>query len=279
MARAASHLRSAARHARPPAVAGMFYPADPAALRALVGSLIDGGEAHVPAALRERDVHAVIAPHAGFAFSGPIAGSAFAAVRTRRVPVRRVVHIGPSHYVAFEGVAVPESDTCSFATPLGEVALDRDALDRVLQLPDILPSNVPHEQEHALETHLPFLQEIVGEFAYVPMVFGDADVSVMEQAIDSVYEDDSLIVISSDLSHYLDHAAAKNMDQATAGAIERLAPEEIGVRQACGRLAIQALLQCARQRGWSAHTLDLRNSGDVAGGRDRVVGYGAFAFA
>ncbi len=278
MARTAAHGLTTDR-VRAPAVAGMFYPGRAETLRAMVTQMLDAGAARLDEAWRRGGAMAVIAPHAGYVYSGPVAGTAFAAVGARRGQVRRVVNIGPSHRVAFDGVAAPDADVAAFATPLGEVAVDCDAVATALQLPRVRRFDAAHAQEHALETHLPFLQLVLGSFAYVPLVFGDAEPGDIAAVLDRLWTDDTLIAVSSDLSHYLDNAAARRLDRATADAIERLDPESIGSVQACGRLAIQALLQCAASRGWSARTLDLRTSGDTAGPRDSVVGYGAFAFA
>jgi AmmeMemoRadiSam system protein B len=276
MARVASR-RGGVKHVRPSAVSGAFYPEDAGVLRSMVERYLAGAVASAP---EGEAVQAVIAPHAGYVYSGPIAGTAFAAVAQRRGSVRRVVNLGPSHYVAFEGVAL--SGDAAFDTPLGRVRVDRDACDMLLQLPSFAVRDAAHVREHALETHLPFLQVALGEFDYVPMVFGDVDPGDIAAALARLWDDRTLIVVSSDLSHYHEYDDARRLDRAVADAIERLDPHAIGFEQACGRLGIQALLQWAEKSGWRALTLDLRNSGDTAGasdpGRDRVVGYGAFIF-
>lgn len=264
---------------RPPAVAGTFYPADAGALRGRVEAWLREGAARLPAEVRDATVRAVIAPHAGYIYSGPIAGTAFAAVAGRRGQLQRVVNLGPSHRVAFDGLAAPGRHVTAFATPLGEVPLDRDALDAALQLPGVIELDEAHAREHALEAHLPFLQAALGRFRYVPLVFSETAPDVIARVIEALADDDTLIAISSDLSHYLSHDEASVLDRRTADAIERGDGDALGPDQACGRLAIQGLLQWTTGRGLRGHALDLRTSGDTAGPRDRVVGYGAFAFA
>lgn len=256
---------------RPPAVAGSFYPADPRQLRRAIQELLQQPEtaATVP--------KAIIAPHAGYIYSGPVAASAYARLRSGRTRIRRVVLLGPSHRVAFRGLAVSSADR--FSTPLGDVVLDRQSIESVLRLPFVQSLDQAHAVEHSLEVHLPFLQEVLEDFSLVPIVVGDAEPEQVEQVLDLLWDgDDTLIVVSSDLSHYHDYATARRMDGATSRAIEHLQPEAIGFHDACGRLPVSGLLLEARKRGLHAATIDLRNSGDTAGSKDRVVGYGAYVF-
>ncbi|MEX2270557.1 MAG: AmmeMemoRadiSam system protein B [Vicinamibacterales bacterium] len=256
---------------RPAAVAGYFYPDNARELRAAVLE-------HVVRAKPDGPVpKALIAPHAGYQYSGPVAGSAYALIAPRRDVIERVVLIGPSHRVGFAGLALP--DASAFATPLGDVALDRAAIDRIRPLPQVIVSNHAHRQEHSIEVHLPFLQETLGPFSLVPLLTGEAAPSEVGAVIDALWGgQDTLIVVSSDLSHYHDYATASRMDAATSAAIEALRDEDIADDHACGAVAIRGLLWAARRRGLAARTLDLRNSGDTAGSKDRVVGYGAYAF-
>lgn len=252
-------------------MAGLFYPDNARQLRSAVVEHVARAEPSGPVP------KALIAPHAGYQYSGPVAGSAYAAIAPRRDAIERVVLIGPSHRVGFAGLALP--DASAFATPLGEVALDRAALDRVRGLPQIIVSSHAHRQEHSLEVHLPFLQEMLGPFSLVPLLTGDAAPSEVGAVIDLLWGGpETLIVVSSDLSHYHDYTTASRMDAATSAAIEALRHDAIADDQACGAVAIRGLLWAARPRGLRARTLDLRNSGDTAGSRDRVVGYGAYAF-
>ena len=261
------------RDVRPPAVAGMFYPADPTNLRREV-------EAHLaaaaPVAPRAARVKAVIAPHAGYVYSGPTAGCAFTQLAADAGEIRRIVLLGPAHRVALRGLALP--GCAAFATPLGEVALAADAARRVRALPRVSEHPGAHELEHSLEVELPFLQLVLGEFDLLPLVVGDASGEEVAEVLEAVWGGpETRIVISSDLSHYLPYATARQTDAETARAIVALdAPLDRG--RACGGLPIDGLLLAARRRGLTARLLDLRNSGDTAGDRHRVVGYGAFDF-
>jgi AmmeMemoRadiSam system protein B len=256
---------------RKAAVAGMFYPDDPAELRDMVADFLAQADAQGPAP------KALIAPHAGYVYSGPIAASAFARLRSARDVVRRVVLMGPSHRVPFHGMAVPTARF--FATPLGTIPIDEDAVRNVLALPQVVTLDAAHAMEHSLEVHLPFLQVALDEFSLVPIVVGEADPDDIADVLDAVWGGpETLLVISSDLSHYYDYKTARRMDEATSKSIEALHPDEIQFEQACGRLPIKGLLTAAREHGLRAATVDLRNSGDTAGPRDQVVGYGAYVF-
>ena len=257
---------------RPPAVAGRFYPADAARLRAMVDRFVAEAGGHA-----DRLPKAVIAPHAGYVYSGPTAGHAFAAISPYGPQIRRVVVIGPAHFVPIRGLAVPSAE--SFRTPLGDVPLDREAIAAIRGLPQVVLADAPHAPEHALEVELPFLQNVVGEFALVPLVVGDASAEEVAGVLGRLWDGpDTLIVISSDLSHYETHACASEHDAATAAAIERFDHAALGPRDACGHLPIAGLLVDARRREMQIERLDLRNSGDTAGPKDQVVGYGAWAF-
>lgn len=259
-------------HVRQAAVAGRFYPRDPEELR----RLITGFLASVPPST-EPAPKALIAPHAGYVYSGPIAASAYAQLSPAREVIKRIVLLGPSHFVALEGLAASSAE--AFATPLGEVPVDTAAVSSLRALPQVRVLDEAHAQEHALEVHLPFLQVVLGSFSVVPLVVGDASPGQVSEVLDALWGGaETRLVVSSDLSHYLDYPAARQLDGATADAIEALAAERIGESQACGRMPIRGLLQAARARGLRARTIDLRNSGDTAGPRDQVVGYGAFAF-
>jgi AmmeMemoRadiSam system protein B len=256
---------------RPPAVAGMFYPEVPAALRRTIGTfLADAPQAPVASP------RAIIAPHAGYVYSGPIAGAAFAAVGSLGGAVRRVLVIGPAHYVSFPGIAAPSAT--AFSTPLGEMPVAEEAVEAVAGLPQIRIDNVPHAPEHALEVELPFLQTLFGARPIIPLVVGRASGEDVAEVLAQEWDDRTLLVVSSDLSHYRDYATAKRIDADTAAAIESLDERVIGADRACGYLPIRGLLIEARRRGLSAHRLDLRNSGDTAGDRRSVVGYGAWVF-
>lgn len=258
---------------RPAAVAGFFYPSDAGELRRSVEAQL----AAVPAP-RTAAPKALVVPHAGYVYSGPVAATAYAALSSARERIERVVLLGPSHRVAFDGLAVPDAE--AFETPLGRVPVDAEGVARALELPQVQRLGAAHAREHSLEVQLPFLQLVLPRFSLVPLVVGDASSAEVEEVIGALWGgDETLIVVSSDLSHYLPYEEARRLDRITTQAIEGLAAEEIGPDQACGRLPIQGLLLAARRRGLRAQTLDLRTSGDTAGSRDAVVGYGAYAFA
>lgn len=257
---------------RPAAVAGRFYPGEPGELRSTVASWL--GE---PPARARPAPKALIAPHAGFPYSGPIAASAYQTLAGARDTVRRVVLIGPSHFVRFEGVAA--SSASAFETPLGRVTVDSTAFAAISPMCHVEINDAAHAREHALEVHLPFLQVVLPQFHLVPLVVGIATVEEVSAVLEALYDGaETLLVVSSDLSHYYDSATARRLDSQTAGAIEKLNPDGIAEEGACGRLPICGLLRVARKHSLRPRTLDLRNSGDTSGPRHQVVGYGAFAF-
>ncbi len=257
---------------REPAVAGLFYPAQPRQLRQQITSFLraapDGGERP----------QALVVPHAGYIYSGPIAASAYRLVQKLRGEITRVVLLGPAHRVAFDGVAA--SAMSHFSTPLGQVEIDAEALERLRPLHQLRVFDAAHRDEHSLEVQLPFLQVLFGEdFRLVPLLVGDADGETVREVIEAVWGGaETLLLVSSDLSHYHDYRSAQRLDSATSRAIERLDPTALGPGHACGHNPLSGLLLAARRRRLRAVTLDLRNSGDTAGNRDRVVGYGAYAF-
>ena len=256
---------------RPAAVAGTFYPGDPPALAAEVTSYLSQA---APSA--SRPPKAIIAPHAGYMYSGPIAASIYARLAPLRGRIRRVVLAGPAHRVSVPGIAVPSAS--AFASPLGEVPLDRAAIDSLRAFPFVESSDRAHAHEHSLEVHVPVLQSVLGSFSLVPLVVGDAAPGEMAQVLDALWGgEETLIVVSSDLSHYLPYREAQRRDHATAEAIHAL-DATLQPEEACGAAPINGLLRTARARGMACEIVDVRNSGDTAGDRDRVVGYGSFAF-
>jgi AmmeMemoRadiSam system protein B len=258
---------------RPAAFAGQFYPGDAGALAAEVSSYL--AEA-APASMGTRAPKAIIAPHAGYIYSGPIAASIYSRLAPLRGTIRRVVLAGPAHRVYVKGAAIPSSG--AFASPLGDVPLDVVALELLRTLPFVEVSDRAHAQEHSLEVHLPFLQSVLGSFNLVPMVVGDASPDEMAQILELLWGgSETLIVVSSDMSHYLPYKSARGRDGKTAETIAKL-EATIASEEACGAAPINGLLRAARGRGLRSEIVDLRNSGDTAGGLDRVVGYGAFAF-
>lgn len=259
---------------REAAVAGSFYPGDAATLEVTVRGLLSGRQAEAPGAPPK----AVIVPHAGYVYSGPVAAAGYYAIATLAGRVRRVALIGPAHFVAFAGIAAPSVD--AFATPLGPVAVDRGAIADLAERGFIVIDDSPHRDEHSLEVQLPFLMAVLDGFALVPLVVGNAPPEAVAGVLEALWDGPgTLVVVSSDLSHYLGREEARRRDEATAAAIERLDGAGLTGEDACGYQPIAGLLLAARRRGLAARRLDLRNSGDTAGPMDRVVGYGAWAFA
>jgi len=258
---------------RRPAVAGSFYPSDPRALNTMIGDLLNG-------AVPLDTVHwpkAVIVPHAGYIYSGPIAASAYASIRGAAPFYRRVVLLGPAHRAPVEGFALPASQ--SFATPLGEVDLDRSAWETLQQSEDVCVDEAAHALEHSLEVQLPFLQSVLEHIKLIPILVGRTSAERVAQLLESLWGgDETLIVISSDLSHYLPYHQARWRDQATVEEILQLHPN-LNFDQACGALPVNGLILAAQRHHLVPSLLDHRNSGDTAGDRSRVVGYTSIAFS
>jgi hypothetical protein len=254
---------------RLPAVAGTFYPANPQQLHQMLDQYLNDAETggKVP--------KAIIAPHAGYIYSGPVAASAYARLKKAHDRITRVVIIGPSHRVAFSGLAVSQAQ--SFITPLGFIPVDQEAVAAIARLPFVDYLEQAHTHEHSLEVQLPFLQEMLDDFKIVPIVAGDATPEQVSQVIEALWGgDETLIVISSDLSHYHDYESAKQLDKATSSAIEHLQYERLGPDSACGKVPVSGLLKLAREKSLTIKAIDLRNSGDTAGDKSSVVGYGAY---
>jgi hypothetical protein len=259
-----------APEARPAAVAGLFYPARSAELAAAVDDLLQGPS---PSA---RAPKALIVPHAGYVYSGRVAGRAFRALKPAAVQIRRVVLIGPSHREWFRGLAVPRAQ--GFQTPLGMVPIDRDGLAQLAGAVALQVSDAVHAREHSLEVQLPFVQRLLPAARIVPILVGDATPDLVDAAIEAVWGGaETVIIVSSDLSHYHSHDEARDHDAATARAILDGRGGLTG-EDACGCIAVDGLLGAVRRHGLHAELIDLRTSGDTAGDRDRVVGYGAFGF-
>jgi AmmeMemoRadiSam system protein B len=298
---------------RDPAVAGMFYPDQEGALRREVEGFLetaalkgregsgmlgrspegDGGHGTGPdwdgggrpgrrpglegEGVVDARPKALIAPHAGYIYSGPVAASAYVRIAALRGSIQRVILLGPAHRHPFRGLAA-----CSagwFQTPLGRVRVDREGVRAALDLDQVLLLDKAHQGEHSLEVHLPFLQVVLGEFSLVPLVVGESSSEDVAEVLRLLWGGaETLIVVSSDLSHYLPYAQANQVDALTALAIQDLRPEGIRHDQACGRTPMGGLLLRAREERLSVECVDLRNSGDTAGPRNQVVGYGSFIF-
>ena len=258
---------------RPSAVAGQFYPGNADRLRKQVSDLL----ANIAMPIKNIP-KALIVPHAGYVYSGATAAAAFATLRDGAQTIRRVVLIGPAHHVHVRGIAAPTVD--AFETPLGRVPVDKSALNAIAGLPFVIQDDLAHAPEHALEVELPFLQTLLVSFQVVPLLVGDATPEEIAQMMLQLWESPgTLIVVSTDLSHYHNYEAARRLDAATAAAIERGDWASLGPHQACGSRALAGLLIETGRRGLKIRRLSLCNSGDTAGSRDRVVGYGAWMFA
>lgn len=260
---------------RPAAVSGSFYPASQPALMAVIdGYLRDAARPAQPAS---SELWALVVPHAGYIYSGPIAGSAYAVLETLSVKPARVALFGPSHFVGFHGLALPEVDV--LRTPLGDVELDLAAVETAVNLPWVMRSDDVHAREHSLEVQLPFLQRVLPGVPVLPFAVGRAKPDEVASVMQAMRElPGTLLVVSTDLSHYLSADEAREVDAVTADAVVQLQPENICSEQACGSTPLKGLLTLAKRSKVHARQLDLRNSSDTAGDPDRVVGYGAFAF-
>lgn len=259
---------------RPAAVAGVFYPDSAHFLADEVQTLME----HAPTNGRSHQLtpKAIIAPHAGYIYSGPIAASVYQRLSILKDKIRRVVLLGPAHRVAIDGMALPSCD--AFATPLGSVPLDKAGMEAIRDIPQVIVDDEAHRQEHSLEVQLPFLQTVLGEFSIVPLTVGHASPFEVAEVLERLWGGpETLIVVSSDLSHYLSYMDAKKIDRQTAEHITQCCPT-VHMYQACGATAVNGLLLAARHHGLQVTQLDLRNSGDTAGDKSRVVGYGAFLF-
>ncbi|HOV49377.1 MAG TPA: AmmeMemoRadiSam system protein B [Anaerolineae bacterium] len=260
-------------HIRRPAVAGMFYPDNPLVLQQTVdGFLAAATPPPIPA------VRAVIVPHAGYPYSGPVAAFSYRAVAERLAPPARIYLLGPAHRVWFQGVAVGDYD--GFATPLGVVPVDVAAVTQLLERdPWFQPLSQAHHDEHCLEVQLPFLQRVCPGVPIVPLLFGDVNPEGVAHVLDAVLEPDDLLVVSSDLSHYHTYSDATGRDKSFINAVLQGDVVAVAHGEACGQTPILAVMPLAARRGWQAHLLDYRNSGDTAGDHRQVVGYAAIAYA
>ncbi len=254
---------------RPAAVAGMFYPGDAQMLAHDIRAMLADAE---PPAIHPK---AIIAPHAGYMYSGSVAASAYALLQPFADQISRVVLLGPTHRVAVRGLALPGAD--AFETPLGRVEIDQDALRLIAGLPQVTISPEAHMLEHSLEVHLPFLQSVLHSFKLLPLAVGLAGDEEVAEVLEALWGGpETLILVSSDLSHYHSYPTAQRIDSATVEAI--LHGRTVSHEQACGGTPVNGLTLAARHHGLTAHLLDLRNSGDTAGDKSRVVGYAAIAY-
>ena len=254
---------------RQPAVAGLFYPDNPDILKAMIADYL------LQIALVDKAPSAIIVPHAGYIYSGAIAACAYARLQSRRSSIKRVILLGPSHTVAFTGLALSHAE--AFRTPLGDIAIDTEAMAAISDFPFVEYSEQAHVSEHSLEVQLPFLQMTLDSFKLLPIVAGDCPAELIEQVLELFYGlDDSLIVISSDLSHFHDYATAQRLDKHTSEIIEQLDYQQLNYDSACGRVPVSGLMALAKKLTLRIETIALANSGDTAGDKNRVVGYGAY---
>jgi AmmeMemoRadiSam system protein B len=263
------------RGIREPAVAGTFYPADAAALRSAVEAHLENARPGPPSGRRPK---AIVAPHAGYDFSGAVAASAYACVRLLRGQLERVVLLGPAHRFPLAALAAPAAD--AWATPLGVVPIDTAARDHLVDAGLVVVSDEAHADEHSVEVHLPFVQVVLGDVPVLPLVVRRVPASSVAEVLDSVWGGaETLIVVSTDLSHYHDRSTANELDRRTAAAIIARQPEALGPGDACGVFPLRGVLEAAGRHGLAVEMLDLRTSADTAGNAARVVGYGAFALS
>ncbi len=255
---------------RVPAVAGTFYPDEPSRLRSEVAQLLSKAKPVGP------PPKALIVPHAGYVYSGPVAAHAYAQILPVARQIKRIVLLGPAHRVPVNGLALPIAER--FATPLGEIELDAEAIKQLAGLPQVITAESPHAMEHSLEVHLPFLQTVLGKFKLVPMVVGRASPDEVAEVLERLWGGpETLILISSDLSHFLPYDLARQIDTDSVQHILKL-DARLNHEQACGATPVNGLMVLARRKGLHPKLLDLRNSGDTGGDKSRVVGYASLAF-
>ncbi len=262
---------------RPAAVAGSFYPGHSQVLMDNINTLLKyvfdntTDLIQVPAPPK-----ALIVPHAGYIYSGKTAAVAYARLAKWRDSIKRVILLGPVHRVPIRGLALPDVD--AFTTPLGEVKLDQAAISLITSMQQIVLSYPAHAQEHSLEVQLPFLQTVLDDFKIVPLAVGDATPAEVSEVLNVLWGGpETIIVVSSDLSHFLPYSAAKEVDRSTVKSILNM-QETLTHHQACGGTPVNGLILAAKKHHLHPTLLDLCNSGDTAGDKSRVVGYAAFAF-
>ncbi|WP_259782805.1 AmmeMemoRadiSam system protein B [Aestuariispira ectoiniformans] len=258
---------------RPAAVAGQFYPGNPAELGGTINRFLAQADAsHIQVGEPPK---ALIVPHAGYVFSGACAARAYATIAKVADKISRVILMGPCHRAAIHGLATTSAD--AWETPLGQVEIDQRAIATLTNLDQVSVNDAAHQWEHSLEVHLPFLQRVLPNFRLVPFAVGNASNVDVAEVLETLWGgEETLIVISTDLSHYLSYEDARTIDNRTATAIEKLDWQAISQEQACGRVPVSGLLTCAKKHGLAIERVGFCNSGDTAGPRDRVVGYGSW---
>jgi AmmeMemoRadiSam system protein B len=256
---------------RKPNVAGQFYPDQTKVLSEMINKFLS--EVHVN--IKEKP-KAIIVPHAGYTYSGPIAATAYATLLPYKESIKKVILLGPTHRMSFKGVAATMVDY--FETPLGSIPIDHN-IQEISSSQIVNVNETAYEMEHSIEVQLPFLQTVLNKFELLPLIVGDIEFIKVADIINNLWDsDETLIVVSSDLSHYKAYYSAQTLDTLTSSIIEKLAPNELQSEQVCGLIPIQGLLQVAKQKNIQVRTLDVRNSGDTSGSKENVVGYGAYFF-
>ena len=260
---------------RPTAVAGSFYPSQPSVLQSLLDKLLDDHSTVGKDILDVQSIKAIIVPHAGYIYSGAVAAKAYRLLKRLRQQIKRVVLLGPNHRVPLRGVALPSNEF--FNTPLGNIPIDTHSVQLLAKRKGFAINDVAHAQEHSLEVHLPFLQTILNDFTLLPLVVGVIDPDTLVETLNEFWDDtNTFIIVSSDLSHFHPYRQACDIDRQTSDLIESKSWHLQG-EQACGAYPLNGLLKLADEKHLTVRTLDLCNSGDTAGDKDRVVGYGAYS--
>ncbi len=253
------------------AVAGYFYPSNKEVLIKEIQNFLEKATQY-----SNQKPYALIVPHAGYIYSGSVASLGYKSLIPYKEEYKKILILGPSHFVSLHGLAYPAFEY--FETPLGKLQLDQNLIESLREFDFILENSPSHSQEHSIEVQLPFIQFIFGNIPIVPLTFGKIRPEKINILLRKIWNPEILVIVSSDLSHYYSYEDAKKLDKKTSQAIENLDPDSIGYEQACGRVGIQGLLLFAKEKNWKAKLLDLRNSGDTAGSKDRVVGYGVWSF-
>ncbi len=250
-------------------VAGLFYPSEPEELKSMLETFVNTAKSV------NNLTRAVIAPHAGYVYSGPIAGSAYKALYSSKENIKNVIILSPSHNCSFDGVATHSAQ--AFSTPLGDIEVNQELKEKIASLPFIKELDEAFIREHALEVHLPFIQYVLPHAKILPLVVGQTYPEEIQMLIETLWNDPSnAFVISTDLSHFLSYMQAQKLDSLTAKQFERKLFQEIHHEQCCGYFPVRGMLKFAKEHGLKISTLDLRNSADTAGDKGRVVGYGSF---
>lgn len=254
------------------AVAGYFYPSNKEILIKQIKNFLENATLKF-----NYTPYALICPHAGYVYSGPIAGFSYKTLLPNKKNYKNIIILGPSHFEYVNGIAYISAEY--FETPLGNAKVDLETLEKIKKLDFLVQNEDAHKKEHSIEVQIPFIQYIFqNDIPILPLAFGKISPEKIKILLETIWNPETLIIISSDLSHYYDYDTAKKLDKQTSDAILNLDSDAIQYEQACGRIGIQGLLMFAKEKNWKAYLLDLRNSGDTSGSKTQVVGYGAWSF-